>query len=587
MLRRFKRSWMRRFRPKHGPASPRSTLKLTLVRAARTTPVEISDALRSLLPELDSLVRSKRRNVAVLPSDNSAALADLIRTCYPACNVRALPPDLEEAAWHAWLAAHGPYDVIVDPSTDRPDPAELYRSVFFHLRRGGQLATLNPRPARAEPHGLWPLLTQLIALRDGHTDLSPPDADEAALAQATGRVVVGENYVLVKNRTESCAKLRESEIASVISLTGDRIGKVLDELGEESFRPSSLIRDHRQETTIRDQEPIKVPRLALREYYDVVCLRGQVVLKDNLLLPETYRHYLYPRLINHVTTEIAPMFAQVRGESSQPTHLPGSYFHFDSEWPGHYGHVLTEQMSRLWAWDAAKAQYPELKVLLGKRPGAAGIQPFERAILESSGVPSDDIVLVDRPVRVERLLAATPMLSMPQYVSPRIKPIWNKVGQAVGSEASAETLPKRFFCGRNKKTRLCHNSDAVEQMFADFGFAILYPEDLPFASQVALFQQADVVAGYAGSALFTLCFCAHPKRVIMVSPDSYPANNEFLIAAVLGHEIDVFWSRGDEISSLTAHYTFDFEREGRHLRSVLGNLPRESGQFTPIGVSSL
>jgi len=73
----------------------------------------------------------------------------------------------------------------------------------------------------------------------------------------------------------------------------------------------------------------------------------------------------------------------------------------------------------------------------------------------------------------------------------------------------------------------------------------------------------------------------------MVSPDSYPANNEFLIAAVLGHEIDVFWSRGDEISSLTAHYTFDFEREGRHLRSVLGNLPRESGQFTPIGVSSL
>jgi len=244
-------------------------------------------------------------------------------------------------------------------------------------------------------------------------------------------------------------------------------------------------------------------------------------------------------------------------------------------------------MSRLWAWDAAKAQYPELKVLLGKRPGASGIQPFERTILEASGVPSDDIVLVDRPVRVERLLAATPMLSMPQYVSPRIKPIWNKVGQAVGSEASAETLPKRFFCGRNKKTRLCHNSDAVEQMFADFGFAILYPEDLPFASQVALFQQADVVAGYAGSALFTLCFCAHPKRVIMVSPDSYPANNEFLIAAVLGHEIDVFWSRGDEISSLTAHYTFDFEREGRHLRSVLGNLPRESGQFTPIGVSSL
>jgi capsular polysaccharide biosynthesis protein len=235
------------------------------------------------------------------------------------------------------------------------------------------------------------------------------------------------------------------------------------------------------------------------------------------LLPETYRHFLYPHLVNHVTTEIAPRFAQVRLGEHEPTQLSGSYFHFDSEWPGHYGHVLSEQMSRLWGWEAAKARHPDLKVLLGKRPGASGVQPFEAAILEAVGVPSNDIMLVGGPVRVERLVAATPMFSMPDYVSPRITPIWNVVGLTVGAQADGRPLPKRFFCGRNKETRLCLNSEAVEEVFAQAGFEILYPADLPFSSQVALFQQAEVVAGYVGSALFTLCFCAKPKRVLMVS----------------------------------------------------------------------
>jgi hypothetical protein len=86
-----------------------------------------------------------------------------------------------------------------------------------------------------------------------------------------------------------------------------------------------------------------------------------------------------------------------------------------------------------------------------------------------------------------------------------------------------------------------------------------------------MFQNAEVVAGYAGSALFTLTFCAQPKRVLMISPESYTANNEYLIAAVLGHEFDVFWSVPDS-GSLLSSYTFDFDREGRHLDRVLAEL---------------
>jgi len=229
-------------------------------------------------------------------------------------------------------------------------------------------------------------------------------------------------------------------------------------------------------------------------------------------------------------------------------------------------------------WEAAKARHPDLKVLLGKRPGAAGVQPFERAILvsratlEAVGVSSNDIKLIDGSMRVERLLAATPMFSMPEYISPGVVPTWNMVGRTVGAQADGRALPKRFFCGRNKKTRFCHNSRAVEQMFAESAWKLYIRRISRSAARLPYFQQADVVAGYVGSALFTLCFCAKPKRVIMISPESYSANNEYLIAGVRGHEMDVFWSESDGRGQNT-HFRFDFEREGRRLQEVLSNLP--------------
>jgi capsular polysaccharide biosynthesis protein len=209
--------------------------------------------------------------------------------------------------------------------------------------------------------------------------------------------------------------------------------------------------------------------------------------------------------------------------------------------------------------------------LVGRRPRAEGVLPFERAILEAVGVPGSDIVLMDRPVRVDCLLAATPMFSYPQYVSPRIADTWGAVAGQVAARADDRATPRRIFVGRERASRLCTNAAAVERLFADFGFVTVYPEHFSFVDQVEMFRNAEVVAGYAGSALFTLCFCAPGKRVLMLSSESYTANNEYLIAAVLGHEIDVFWSAAAERRP-NADFEFDFAREGRQLAAVLAGL---------------
>jgi hypothetical protein len=51
-------------------------------------------------------------------------------------------------------------------------------------------------------------------------------------------------------------------------------------------------------------------------------------------------------------------------------------------------------------------------------------------------------------------------------------------------------------------------------------------------TQVAMFRHARIIAGFAGSAMFTLCFC-EAKRVIMIWPETYASRNELLICSAI------------------------------------------------------
>jgi hypothetical protein len=361
-------------------------------------------------------------------------------------------------------------------------------------------------------------------------------------------------------------------MAPLLALTGTRFGSVLERIEAEKFEPRSLIRDHRSDTEVRVQAEISVPALELRSYSDVMSAPPQVVSKDNLLLVETYRHHLYPRMANRMITENAPRFGQIRRDVTRPVPIAGTYFHWDSEWPGHYGHVLTEQVSKLWGLEGARRRHPDLKVLLGRRPRETRAMSFERAILAAVGVPEEDILLYDKPVRIQRLIAATPMFSMPDYVSPRVHETWNFLGREIVTQASDRPTPRRIFCGRQRNNRSCLNAGEVEATFTEFGFEVVFPEHMSFPDQIAMFRNAEVVAGYAGSALFTVMFCDDPKPMIMLAPESYMGcNNEYLIAAVLGNSIDVFWSVPEGASPIAPYYV-DFQREGRLLREHLRSL---------------
>ena len=98
--------------------------------------------------------------------------------------------------------------------------------------------------------------------------------------------------------------------------------------------------------------------------------------------------------------------------------------------------------------------------------------------------------------------------------------------------------------------------------------------------QARMFREAEAIGGYAGSALFNLLLCETPKRVLMICSESYTAENERMIAALMGHQVDVAWSVADiEMppgrwvkKAFHSPYVFDHEREGVFLREALAGL---------------
>ena len=526
--------------------------------------------------------------VAVLVGSRPSRLADVVSQAHPRASVFRYDATTPASQLHAGLAARGPFDVIVDDTRRKRLRVRLFRDVFFHLRPGGAYVVRNvhapEKAAESRPsgEGLLQLVSRLEALK-GREVAAPngrAEEDEQKLAAAVGRVTLTGQHLLVTNQGYALAKMSETEMNTVLELRGEEAGRVLESRPSLEFASRCTVRENTSQRSVRMPPSHQVPAMSLREYHDVVCAPGQLVIQDNLLLSDTYRHNQRRRLKNLYTEECAPRFAMPKRDVSLTESLAGPYFYLDSEFRGHFGHAVTEQLSRLWAWPEAKAAEPGLKALMALNKDRE-LAEFEIALYGAAGIDASDLVLVRGPVRVEKLVAATPMLSNPEYAHPDICETWARVSQGLASSAPSREYPQRIFCSRRTTKRACHNTAELESLFSNHGFDIVYPEDFSLPEQAMMFRQAEVIAGFAGSALFTLCFCTSPKRVVMIAPDSYHERNEYLIASVLGHEIDLVWSEADvrppqnaegDIGDFKAGFTFDFAREGVYLDSVLASL---------------
>jgi capsular polysaccharide biosynthesis protein len=533
---------------------------------------------RQLLDLVDeALAETRRPHVAVLGPAGSRGYARMVRAAHPDATVVWASPANGMSRVHSTLAASGRFDLLLDVTGEPRRRGKIWRATFLHLRAGGRYVARDAQGTS--------LPSMLARVRSAAAVVPEPYApralqDDHSLGRAVVDVHHEGSHLVVRNGVDALAKLTEPETVRLLALRPEGPDRSLTSVPAASFRSRATFATNADNPRIIDvPTTYDAPEAHLREYHDVLCLPGQVVVSGNLLLPDTYRHNARRRLTNKFTDELAHRFATLPPyDESDVVTLEGTYFYLDDEIRGHFGHAMTEQLSRLWAMSLVRELVPDVKAVMAINKGRE-IQPFEVELYGTVGFARDDLLLLHTPARVERLLAATPMFSMPEYVHPEISHTWRKVGHELLRTAPDREYAERIFVSRRIKKRACRNTDEVEKLFASHGFEIVYPEDYPLGEQIAMFQHADVIGGFAGSGLFHLCFVETPKRVVMILHEHYTAQNEYMMASVHGHDIVSVVSRADLERGTTAaskafqsSFAFDLEREGRYLTSVLDGL---------------
>ena len=497
-------------------------------------------------------------------------------------------PAANPAAIHRTLKHIGPVDVLVNLRTaSGADHLKAWRRLFFHLRKHGAYVVarraITPDPATFVHH----LTTMSELVGPGAAGREAQLGKGRQLTVAIDQVVIATDAVLVTKRIKHLLKVHDEQQTTRL-LRSREVG--LDVVPLATL-PSGTLRATGSITTYETSRPlpgldteIPYPRLFLRRYEGRIGLAPNgIAFHGHTVLPDSFRWHREKNPVNPRLINVNADFARLRDQHRPSTFLAGSYYFLDYSNSGHFGHLMTEAVAKLWGWDAAKEADPDLKVLLRRQrrdPNRSEPQ-METRLLEAYGVGREDMVWVDEPVWVDSLVGASPMWhnKLPYHAHPGIRDVWGRLRRGMVS-ADTPAQPKIFVSRRASGNRGCRNVADVEEVFTAHGFVVLRPERLDLSDQAAAFAGAEVVAGFGGSGLFSLLYAEQQPTLIVLNHEAYDSRNEHLYAAVLGSDAHYFWSAPDIVppaggwsyEAFQSPWEFDFARNGADLQRLLASL---------------
>jgi capsular polysaccharide biosynthesis protein len=495
---------------------------------------------------------------------------------------------VDEVNWV--LKMIGPVDRLVNLGTKTSAAHETdWDRWFFNVRKGGEYVIPRQRIRRDGRPGIY---QRLIAVTEAQgapkevLDALPPGI--RAFRDAVDGVRIDATDIVVRKRNQHYVKVRDTDGSRMLAVRGRELTvRDLVTLPGMTFEHRGSLESYESGVPVVDLDrAFTVPPLKLRHYTGRIGMVSNALLfSEEAVLPDSFRHHLTPGLVNPAVTNVNRHFALIPDRVRPRTSRSGDFYHLDAENSGHFGHLVTEVMSRLWGWERAKADAPDLKAVFRIRYPNERDPLLERRLFTAYGIPESDITWISEPTWLESVYAATPMWhnAAPHYVHPDLRDVWTRVSDGLVRSVPREVEPaERLFVSRRvtMANRACRNAPEVEEVFARHGFTVIYPEELDLAQQAHLFRDARVVAGLGGSGLFNIFNSRALEHLVVLNHESYTARNEHLFAAVLGCAEHYFWSPADVAHpengwSAEAYYSgweFDVERNLGPLEELLKSL---------------
>ena len=170
----------------------------------------------------------------------------------------------------------------------------------------------------------------------------------------------------------------------------------------------------------------------------------------------------------------------------------------------HYGHFITDSMSRMWALDELPAG---LKVLFTPDPGLRLETPLVRRLMGAVGIEETRLLRPDGPTVFDKLYCPIGALQLSRIYQ-RFEAVHRRAAEALmRGGVERPTAPVYLTrSGLQQGLRRLKGEAELERRLEREGFVVVSPERLDLASQMAIFNSPHPVVGPFGSAMHTVLF---------------------------------------------------------------------------------
>ncbi|SEK43017.1 Protein of unknown function [Pseudoxanthomonas sp. GM95] len=219
---------------------------------------------------------------------------------------------------------------------------------------------------------------------------------------------------------------------------------------------------------------------------------------------------------------------------SEATRLKGDYYLVGNV-HRHFGHVMLEGLSRLWAMRQVSQVTSDLRFLVYE----SDVRPFALELLRLAGVPEDRIVSASPATSVERLFVPSTAMRTHRSISPEMGEVWGRISlkQASGGYRSARR--KVYLSRKAIGNRPLENEEALEALLLSRGFEIRCSETMTIPEQIRMASESEILAGPVGSQMYLAGFQQPGSSVLVLAPRNFYLKDDLLLAAVRFHHLDV------------------------------------------------
>lgn len=184
----------------------------------------------------------------------------------------------------------------------------------------------------------------------------------------------------------------------------------------------------------------------------------------------------------------------------------------------HYGHFLTESLTRAWALNGGS--FEGVPLLAHARDSTIFELPYIKRCFAALGIKQEQLLMFDRPTRIRHITLPLTSNQLSSHIYDAYKDTTTRIASDCFS-LKGERTDQPLYVSRTllRDSKRNHDDEQkIEDYFQSRGARILHPQLLSLNEQVEAFNRHKVIVGVTGSAMHNIVFSMSPVVSVQFCP---------------------------------------------------------------------